>query len=407
MSTASFGMTLFSLLCCPSMRGNTLIVGHAGTPCPSPGYSTIGAAIAAASPGDTIQICPALYPEQLLITKPLTLQGITQQGVGRVLVQPATLTNTVLPAPVGDLGFMAVISVVNTSGVSIVNLAIDASKNTVVGCTPGLSGIHFFNASGSVEADAISGTALNPQTGCTALFPGNGAGVQADQSDTNSHQVIVLNTSIHDFGRNGVLASGAGETAYISSNAIQGAGPSTGVNQFGVFLALGAGGEVVGNTITQANCGSIAATTCLNQRSEGVILRAAASNVSIKLNVISNVQYGIFVNGATSPVVDANIINNVDFNGVQIQGSVSGVYTGNRVSHLLPGGTCGLAVIPASGSSQNQFDFNLINDAYCGIGYTASDLVGTDNYYLNALYQTLDLDLYTATPNPPPTEPGQ
>jgi hypothetical protein len=145
------------------------------------------------------------------------------------------------------------------------------------------------------------------------------------------------------------------------------------VNQFGVFLALGATGEVVGNTITQGNCGNIAATACVNQRSEGVVLRSTGNNVYIALNVIGNVQYGIFVNGATAPFLNANIINNVDFNGVQIQ----------------------------------AFDYNWVNDAYSGIGYTGGDLVGTDNYYFNTLYQTLDLDDYVTTPNPPPTEPGQ
>jgi parallel beta-helix repeat protein len=406
-SPARLGMAFVALLCCPSMRANTLIVGQAGTPCPSAAYNTITAAINAALPGDTIQICPALYNEQLLITKPLTLEGISQQGVGRVLVQPAAFTDTVLPAPVGDLGLMAAISVVNASGVSIVNLAIDASKNTVAGCTPGLAGIHFYNASGSVEGDAIFGTGLSSQVSCTTLFPGNGAGVQSDQSDTNSHQIIVLNTSIHDFGRNGVLVNGAGETAYISSNSIQGIGPSTGVNQFGIFLANGATGEVTANTITQGNCGSIASTACVNQRSEGVVLRATGNDVLIQGNVISNVQYGIFVNGATTPIVTGNIIDNVDFNGVQIQASVTGAYSANRISHILPGGPCGLADIAASGSSQNQFNYNWVNDADCGIGYLAGDTVGTGNLFFNTLYQTLELDDYTTTPLPPPTEPGQ
>lgn len=404
-SPAWFGMALAALLCCPSMRGNTLIVGQAGTPCPNPEYNTITAAINAALPGDTIQICPALYPEQLLITKPLTLEGISQQGVGRVLIQPTAFTDTVLPAPVGDLGFMAVISVVNTTGVSIVNLAIDASNNAVAGCTPGLAGIHFYNASGRVEEDAISGTRLGTQTSCSALFPGNGSGVQADQNDTNSYQITVLNTSIHDYGRNGVLVIGAGETAYISSNSIQGIGPSTGVNQFGIFLANGAIGEVTANTITQGNCGSIASTACLNQRSEGVVLRSVGNEVTIQANVINNVQYGIFVNGATTPIVTGNIVNNVDFNGVQIQASISGVYSANRVSHVL--GLCALADIAGSGGSDNQFSFNWVNDAVCGIGYLTGDGLGTDNFFFNALYQTLNLDDYTTTPLPPPTEPGQ
>lgn len=50
-------------------------VGQPGAPCPNSQYNTIGAAITAASPGDIIAICPALYPEQLVITKPLTPGG--------------------------------------------------------------------------------------------------------------------------------------------------------------------------------------------------------------------------------------------------------------------------------------------------------------------------------------------
>jgi hypothetical protein len=406
--SAWFGMALVALLCCPSMRGNTLIVGKPGTPCPNPTYNTITAAINAALPGDTIQICPSLYPEQLLITKPVTLQGISQQGVGRVLIQPATFTDTVLPAPIGDLGFMAVISVVNTSGVSILNLAIDASRNLVAGCTPGIAGIHFYNASGVVDSDAVSGTRLSSQVSCTALFPGNGAGVQSDESDASPYQITVQNTSIHDFGRNGILVNGAGETAYINNNSIQGIGPSTGVNQFGVFLALGAKGQVIGNTITQGNCGSIAAPACLNQRSEGVVLRSAGNDVYIAGNVISNVQSGIFVNGATTPFVTGNIINNVDvLSGIQIQASVRGNYWANRINHILFPAGCGLADIAGSGSSGNEFISNWVNDGYCGIGFLSGDQVGRENTFVNVLYETLELDDYTTTPLPPPIEPGQ
>lgn len=136
-------------------------------------------------------------------------------------------------------------------------------------------------------------------------------------------------------------------------------------------------------------------------------MRSTGNNVLISANVISNVQFGLFVNGATAPAVSANIVNNVDFNGIQIQASVSGTYLNNRISHTLPGLGCGLADIAGSGSSGNQFDFNLVNDAYCGIGYLNSDTVGLDNYFLNTLYQTLDRDNYTTTPLPPPTEPGQ
>src|SRR3989442_1198345 len=51
-----------------------------GTSCANAGYVTISAAVAAASPGDTIKVCPGTYPEQVTINKTLTLKG-AQAGV--------------------------------------------------------------------------------------------------------------------------------------------------------------------------------------------------------------------------------------------------------------------------------------------------------------------------------------
>lgn len=57
----------------------TLRVGKPNTACPNAQYTTIAAAVDAAAPGDVIEICPALYPEQLIISKPLTLRGVLTQ----------------------------------------------------------------------------------------------------------------------------------------------------------------------------------------------------------------------------------------------------------------------------------------------------------------------------------------
>jgi hypothetical protein len=409
------GIALFSLgICCPAAWGKTLTVGAKNTPCPNAAYSTIGAAITAAQSGDVIEICPALYPEQLVITKPLTLLGLHVDGIGRVLIQPPSLTQPVLPAPVGTLDFLAVISVVNTSDVTIYDLAIDASKNSVSGCTVALAGVHFYNASGVVDSEAISGTQLADPSSCMALFPGNGFGVQVDEtaSSTASFSVTVRNTSISDFGRNGILVSGAGETANIDGNSIAGVGPSTGVNQFGIFLADGATGQVTGNSISQGNCGTISIPDCFNLRSEGVVLRSVGNGTVVAANMISNVQAGIFLNGATGAVVTGNIISNVDaLSGIQIQGSVSGLFTGNRISHVGPFATdtssdeegCGINDILGSGSSENTILANWVNDSYCGVAYVTTDQVQA-NTFLNTLYETLNGDKYPNT-FPAPVEP--
>jgi hypothetical protein len=46
----------------------------------------------------------------------------------------------------------------NTRNVKIQNLAIDASNNAVSGCSPIVTGIHYYNASGEVIGAAIAGS---------------------------------------------------------------------------------------------------------------------------------------------------------------------------------------------------------------------------------------------------------
>ena len=67
--------------------------GNQGSNCGHAQYSTIGAAVAAANPGDTVVVCSGTYTEDVVITKPLTLIG-----------QNATINATGLPgAPIGAI----------------------------------------------------------------------------------------------------------------------------------------------------------------------------------------------------------------------------------------------------------------------------------------------------------------
>ena len=409
------GTVVLSLAACsPAAWGKTLVVGAPNTPCPNAEYTTIGAAVKAADSGDEIKVCPALYPEQIVINKRMTLTGIAENGVSRVLIQPTSFAAPTLPAPVGTLPFIAVISVVNAHGVTISNLVIDGSNNNVSGCTTPFADIHYYNSSGTVDKVALSGSQLQDQSSCTALFPGNGFGMQVDTAAgvSASYSVTVQDSSIYGFGRDGILVSGSTETVQISGNTIAGTGPSTGVNQFGVFLANGAKGQVTGNQISQGTCGSIAIPDCFSLRSEGIVLRAVGDGVVVSGNTITNVQAGVFVNGATHVVVSENLISNVDaLSGMQIQGSIGGLFTLNRIVHVGPLTTdtsndeegCGINDISGTGSADNVIAANRISDAYCGVGYVSGDQLER-NSYVNTLYETLNGDDYPNT-FPPPVEP--
>jgi hypothetical protein len=318
---------------------------------------------------------------------------------------------------VGGLPFEAVITVMYTHGVTIQNLAIDASKNNVTGCTPLVAGIHYYNSSGEVENNSISGAQVTACTGANALLFGSGFGVQVDADQPGDFDVSVENNSIHDFTRDGIQAVNPGVTATIEENVISGVGPSGGVFQFGVFIVNGAVGRISHNVITEGLCGTLSITDCINARSEGITLRAVGDGTLIDRNVINDAQSGIFINGANNLRVTNNLIGNIDaMSGMDIQGSASGFFTnsvieGNTIFNVGPIDAnasndeegCGITEYSGTGVSGNTISHTTVNDAYCGIAFVTADHVGPAVFH-NTLYTELNGDLFP-TVFPPATEP--
>jgi hypothetical protein len=384
----------------------TRIVGLPGVPCPNAQYTSIAAAVAAASAGDVIDICPGTYQEQLIITKPITLLGIEVNGVNRVLIQP-TLKD------LQGLATEAALTVTNTAGVTIRDLVIDASHNTVTACKPGLAAVRFLNASGTLMNSVVMGAQLANPLGCSTSFPyGNGAAVYVDNNPgTGPFQVSIQGNSIHDFTAYGVKAEGAGVTANITSNTITGVGPAGGIFQFGVFVVNGAVAQIETNIITEGLCGSLSTTDCINQRSEGVTLRAAGDGTVVDGNTINSAQSGIFINGANNLRVSNNQITNIDgMSGIDIQATKSRDFTNSLIEHNTITNVgpidqeasnnregCGIDEYSGAGTFLgNQIVANTVNDAYCGVAHVTANTV-TDGSYFNTLYTELNSDNYTTT----------
>jgi hypothetical protein len=354
-----------------------------------------------------IEICPALYPEQLIITKPLVLRGVLTHvniekylpccnEVKRVLLQPSLQDLQGLP-------FEAVITVMGTENVTIDNLAIDASQNTVSSCDIALSAVHFYNASGQLLNSAVFGARLpNPQNCST--FLGNGFGVVVDSSEPGPFHVGIENNSIHDFQRDGIEVSNAGVSVGIEGNNISGLGPSTGINQFGIFLLAGAVGQVTGNIITEGACGKLSPTDCVNLRSEGVVLAAVGDGAVVDHNVINRAQSGIFLNGVNRARITNNMIGNIDaLDGIDMQGTSNSLVDSNTIFHATPLTNLSEGVFEAYGGSEgnNLITNNTVNDVYCGVAFVSTSQVKFGRYS-NVLYPEL---LSNGNPGPPPTEP--
>ena len=100
------------LLSRPASAAATLVVDDDGfataADCNAlvPTYMTIGAAITAASPGDTIKVCPGLYAEQVQITKTLTILG-AQAGSDATMRTFVPANESIIDHPCGPVQIMA------------------------------------------------------------------------------------------------------------------------------------------------------------------------------------------------------------------------------------------------------------------------------------------------------------
>src|SRR5436309_5970955 len=100
--------TLLSLMAAgvPGAAAATLVVDDDGmasaTDCnaTTPAFPTISAAVGAASPGDTIKVCPGMYPELVTVNKTLTFLGAQASVDARTRAVPLT-SESVVGAPDG------------------------------------------------------------------------------------------------------------------------------------------------------------------------------------------------------------------------------------------------------------------------------------------------------------------
>jgi len=74
-------------------------------------FNTISQAVSTVPPSSTILVCPGNYPEQVVITQPLTLQGVLIGGSGAavITVPSGGLSTSVSPGSGGSVSaFLAV-----------------------------------------------------------------------------------------------------------------------------------------------------------------------------------------------------------------------------------------------------------------------------------------------------------
>jgi hypothetical protein len=289
-------------------------------------YTTISAAIAAAAANDVVYLCPGIYPEQLLITKRISLEGIPQPiAAGPPPAFSASTLQAVLTAPPGGIiknamslsgqPIAAQIVVQNVapppqgSPLTISGFTVDGANNGITDCGLDLQGIYLQNSEAAVDQMVVRNEALGSSlSSCTS-----GEGIYAESAITRT--VTISNNSVHDYQKNGITAFGAGNpnlgpggtllTAAITGNRVRGQGLTALIAQNGVQVSGNLGGSISSNLITD-QVFAIQPNLATPPAAAGILIFGAPS-ISVTNNTIENSQFPIaLISNKNAPAPSVN-----------------------------------------------------------------------------------------------------
>jgi Periplasmic copper-binding protein (NosD) len=396
--TRSFTFSCLALVMLLGLSGRAFssIVAAGTNPACKPSlvhFATIQLAVNAVPAGSTVDVCPGTYPEQVVINKNLTLQGVADAGQdAAVIVAPGggLLQNTSSLATGNPIAAQILVQAPATS-VKLSNLTVDGSNNGITGGCPGTGspvpdpmGIYYQNASGTVTRASVLNEVLG--AGLTGCQGGLGIFVQSGGGGTST--VSITNNNVENYQKNGITGNEAGTTVTIKGNTVIGQGPTSGAAENSIQIGFGATGSISGNTV-----GSDVWTPDVfgdtGDAAAGLLVYASQS-VAITSNNVNNTQYGIALAGdPSSGSADHNVVtkNTVStthlYDGIDLCGNYNtasnNAINGSDESGVHVDDTCN------TGATGNNATFNTINSACAGIliGPSASSSTTVPNTYYN------------------------
>ena len=202
-------------------------------------FGTVQAAVNAGATGDTIQICPGTYNEQVAVTTShLTIRGA---GSGLTVLRPTAVVQNAINLFGNPVA--AIMLVKDAANVTVANLTIDGSAadsgaSIAPPCPflPFYTGIYLRNSSGAVDTLHVTGI----QSGTACAFA-----IRAETGD-----FVVKASLFDDYGTTGIACGFSGTRCTLTGNTIRGRGPVDDELQVGIQIRSGAAGRISGNVIT-------------------------------------------------------------------------------------------------------------------------------------------------------------
>jgi hypothetical protein len=350
-----------------------IVVGQNGVLCPGAQFAKIQDAVDAASAGDSIQICPGTYIEQVSISKPLQLNG--NNGA---IIRPNNIVANSTGVASGQ-AIAAIILVQDTTGVTIRNVIVDGVDNGISACAPDLIGIFYRNASGELSHVAVRDVKLNSTlNGCQS-----GSAVLVQSSNGVNSVVAIEESSIHDYQKNGITANEVGTEVTIEANVVTGIGPTTGAAQNGIQIGFGAAGNIRHNTVANHIWSPCTSLESCDFKADDILV-FQSNGVTVDHNVIGVAQTGIAIVGDQGQIFDNDVFDSQIFDGVELIGNENKAER-NHITHSDQAG------VLIDGNA-NIVRHNTINESALGVLKVAGSVgnVIAQNSYFNSPIKVQD-----------------
>ncbi|MDQ2082873.1 VCBS domain-containing protein, partial [Xanthobacteraceae bacterium Astr-EGSB] len=290
-------------------------------------FATIQAAINAADDGDTIIIAEGAYTEQLLISGKSNLIIQAAEDAEITVGMPGSPVFNALAAEANGKDRAAVVTIKDSTNITLHGFTVDGNglANAMPSSgapNPDFEGVLVLDSSATLDGLTIAEVRDPLNLDGTPSGNQRGNAILVLNTDGEERSVTISDNHLSDFQKNGITVSGAGLSATISGNDVEGAGflpAANAIAQNGIQVSSGAAATITNNTISEIGY----------QRGDyvtsGILAYGAADGIAISGNTF----HGATLGGAAQPTTHI---------GIYVIGETdNAVITGNAMNHLTLG----------------------------------------------------------------------